>query len=80
MRCKPDPDMTFLMRRRAADPKTGWSHFNQMANERDAQNTTVSHMLIVLRPGHEYKSMNTVVKRCQHIFEKIGPKTCFNSR
>lgn len=67
-------DMTFLLKRRAEDPKSSWSTYNQNTSESNEEVTTVGYMPIVLSPAHEYQTMNTVVKKCKYISEKLGRK------
>ena len=67
-------DITFNIRRRAENPRRGWSQYNQQTSYCDPPTTTIGYMPIILSPAHEYDSLNTVIVRCRHIAETLGQK------
>ena len=65
--------MAFIMKRRAEDPRTGWSQYNELLASNPPV-TTIGYMPIILNPAHEYDTLNTVIVRCKHIAEALGQK------
>ena len=63
----------FIWKRHTSDtPRIGCSQFKQEHSDVNPTETTVGHMPLILAPAHDVDTLNTVVKRCKFVADKLG--------
>lgn len=65
-------DMAFNMLRHKLVIRRGWTEFNQSLSQNEQEVTAIGYLPIFQAPGHEFDTLNTVVRRCMHISDALG--------